>query len=206
MWGPYGRTPYSRNYVTTEIHAVFVAATAKAVAKVTALRIVMVHVLATAKAVGKLVRKFPQKRILATAKATGRVQKEIRKPILAQAKAVAHVARQASFYRTVAATAKAVGSVKKEVRKTMLATAVAIASRLRLQRVIGWEFTGAFAPTDRIRVDTDSLTITLNGENVMHLMDGPFPFLGPGESILTYTDEEGARTVRIRVLWKGRWS
>jgi hypothetical protein len=67
------------------------------------------------------------------------------------------------------------------------------------------EFTGSFAVGDTIVIDMEEMTITLNGSNAMHLMEGDFFGLIPGDNTLTYTDNEGSRTVRLMVTRKGRW-
>lgn len=73
-------------------------------------------------------------------------------------------------------------------------------------RVYEMEFIGEFKPGDTIVIDTKHFTVTLNGVNALHLVGNDnFPQLLPGANELIYTDNEGQRTVRVRVIWQDRW-
>lgn len=73
-------------------------------------------------------------------------------------------------------------------------------------RVYEMEFIGEFKPGDTIVIDTKHFTVTLNGVNALHLVGNDnFPQLLPGVNELIYTDNEGQRTVRVRVIWQDRW-
>ena len=73
-------------------------------------------------------------------------------------------------------------------------------------RVYEMEFIGEFKPGDTIVIDTKHFTVTLNGVNALHLVGNDnFPQLFPGANELIYTDNEGQRTVRVRVIWQDRW-
>lgn len=73
-------------------------------------------------------------------------------------------------------------------------------------RVYEMEFIGEFKPGDTIVIDTKHFTVTLNGVNALYLVGNDnFPQLLPGVNELIYTDNEGQRTVRVRVIWQDRW-
>jgi hypothetical protein len=67
------------------------------------------------------------------------------------------------------------------------------------------EFSGEFKPGDKIVIDNERLTITLNGQNAMHLMSGDFFDLNTGENEIIYTDEQSGRTVRMRITYRDRY-
>ena len=59
-------------------------------------------------------------------------------------------------------------------------------------------------PGDELIIDTDAMTVTLNGENaVAHVTDDSIFFkLAPGNSTLNFA---GGEQADIRILWKDRW-
>ncbi|MDQ0168785.1 phage distal tail protein [Paenibacillus tundrae] len=65
--------------------------------------------------------------------------------------------------------------------------------------------TGTFRPGDVIVIDTKRQTITINGENALHLMTGDFFDLVYGANKLTYSDSETARNVRTRVTHRDKF-
>ncbi|WP_223868905.1 phage distal tail protein [Paenibacillus sp. UASWS1643] len=65
--------------------------------------------------------------------------------------------------------------------------------------------TGTFRPGDVIVIDTARQTITINGENALHLMTGDFFDLVYGANKLTYSDSETARNVRTRVTHRDKF-
>lgn len=64
---------------------------------------------------------------------------------------------------------------------------------------------GDFKPGDVIVIDTARQTITINGENALHLMTGDFFDLVYGANTLTYSDGEAARNVRTRVTHRDKF-
>lgn len=72
-------------------------------------------------------------------------------------------------------------------------------------RVETIEYTGEFAPGDKIVIDTDKLKITQNNQNALHLMQGDFFSINVGQNELTYTDDQTGRTVRIRLTHRDRF-
>lgn len=66
-------------------------------------------------------------------------------------------------------------------------------------------FTGGFAPGDKIVIDSAKMTVTINGQNALHLTDGDFFALVNGLNKLTYTDGESARSVLTRVTHRDKY-
>ncbi len=66
-------------------------------------------------------------------------------------------------------------------------------------------YTGDFRPGDVIVIDTARQTVTINGENALHLMDGDFFDLIFGDNKITYRDEETARKVRARITHRDKY-
>lgn len=95
--------------------------------------------------------------------------------------------------------------IRKQVLKPLTSSTPAGIS-LGKARVYEMEFIGEFKPGDTIVIDTKHFTVTLNGVNALHLVGNDnFPQLLPGANELIYTDNEGQRTVRVRVIWQDRW-
>lgn len=67
------------------------------------------------------------------------------------------------------------------------------------------EFVGEFRPGDRIIIDSDRLTFTLNGQNALHLMRGDFFDLNVGRNELIYTDDQSNRTVLMRITYRDKF-
>ena len=59
-------------------------------------------------------------------------------------------------------------------------------------------------PGDELIIDTDAMTATLNGENIILYVadDSIFFKLAPGRSTLSFA---GGEKADIRILWKDRW-
>lgn len=69
-----------------------------------------------------------------------------------------------------------------------------------------FEFLGEFKPNDILVIDSRNFTVTLNGENALHLVGrDQFPEIMPGENEWLYSDASGTRLLRIRVKWRDRW-
>lgn len=66
-------------------------------------------------------------------------------------------------------------------------------------------YTGDFKPGDVIVIDVARQTITVNGENALHLMAGDFFDLVFGANKLTYSDTEATRSVRTRVTHRDKF-
>ena len=66
------------------------------------------------------------------------------------------------------------------------------------------EYTGDFSPGDVIEINTERMTVTINGTNALKFTDGEFPKLSPGENYLRYIDSEGTREVVLKVIYRER--
>jgi phage-related protein len=75
-------------------------------------------------------------------------------------------------------------------------------TRYRIEQI---EYTGDFAPGDKIVIDNEKLKFTQNGQNALHLMQGDFFNLNDGTNHLEYTDDQTGRTVRMRVSYEDRF-
>lgn len=205
MWGPYDRTAYDRGSSSGIIHTQLLSATYRLAGALSATLVYLLTLSATYVLTGYRIRLRPEKVLRATYAMRGSIKRSIGKSLSAAYVYAGSLSMQRTFYRTLSATYVLTGKLTKRMYVHLLASTVWLASRLRIQHVYGWEYSGDFAPGDRIKVDRDRLTVTLNGSNVMHLVDGDLPFFAPGPNALTFEDSEGARQVRIRVLWRGRW-
>ncbi len=205
MWGPYDRTSYDRGGLASTLHLQSLSATYKMAGSMAAELIYLLTLAATYIMHGYRVRRRPGKLLQGTYIATGKAVKQAQKTLAATYIVAATLSIIKDFKRTLTATYTMAASLKKQMYVHLLATTVFIASRLKLEYVYGWDYSGNFAPGDRIKVDRDRLTVTLNGSNMMHLVDGDLPFFSPGPNALSYEDAEGTRQVKIRVLWRGRW-
>lgn len=104
----------------------------------------------------------------------------------------------------LSAVCESVAAIKKHINKKFLAAVTGLASILK-HKVLEFEFIGSFEPGDVVRINSDKMQVTLNDGNALHLVEGDFPMLRPGEQELIYIDEEGVRKVRARIRWKARW-
>ena len=205
MWGPYERTAYDRGGIPGSIYERTLTATYEMAGTLSATLVFLLTLSAAYIMRGFRIRKRPGKLLRASYEVRGNLIRTIGKRLSAVTEYVGSLSMQRLFYRTLSATYEMTGRMNKRMYVNLLAGMVWTASRLRIQKVYGWDYSGDFKPGDRIKVDRDRLTVTLNGSNVMHLVDGDLPFFAPGPNSLTYEDGEGSRQVRVRVLWRGRW-
>lgn len=66
-------------------------------------------------------------------------------------------------------------------------------------------FIGDFKPGDRLVIDSAKMTVTINGQNALHLTDGDFFKLVLGINKLTYTDQESARNILTRITHRDKF-
>lgn len=67
------------------------------------------------------------------------------------------------------------------------------------------EFDGTFAVGDRIVIDSNTLTVTINGQNALQQTTGDFFDLALGANKITYTDTAGNRNVILRVTHRDKY-
>lgn len=64
---------------------------------------------------------------------------------------------------------------------------------------------GSFKPGDRLVIDSRNLTVRLNGQNALHMLQGDFFDLNTGTNVLTYSDDQISRNIRIRVTYRDKY-
>ncbi len=120
-------------------------------------------------------------------------------------------ALQADFIREILDTATLsgegtlqAGSLRERLAAVLLSGHGTWAANGMRYQVRTLRFTGDFSPGDRIEIDMKG-RILLNGANAYSLKQGDFFSLTPGENTITYEDDAGSRSVRIRVTHRDRW-
>ncbi|MNM99193.1 Phage tail protein [compost metagenome] len=86
-----------------------------------------------------------------------------------------------------------------------ISTSTELAVNVRWMHANSLTFTGGFNPGDKLIIDTKKQTITLNGVNVLHLLDGDFFGLIYGTNAIKYTDSESVRTILTRITHRDRY-
>lgn len=66
-------------------------------------------------------------------------------------------------------------------------------------------FSGSFAPGDRIVIDSKKLKITKNEQNILHQMTGDFFDLNLGDNKIVYTDPATGRDILIRITYRDKF-
>jgi phage-related protein len=63
------------------------------------------------------------------------------------------------------------------------------------------------APGDELTINTEDMTVTLDGQNGMDYfsLDSEFFTLLSGLNTLVFTDGETTRTIAFDIIWKDRW-
>lgn len=198
----YGTTYYGKRFpiqTTKQLYATVSVNTDINVSKT-----YLVFVDAIVKANGLIKSKRAYKNILVTAPARTSVSKGISFSEYATTNISSTIGERIILIPLVA-TNKIASFIKKQPQKisTVEVTAPIFLRKARLYEI---EYFGEFAPGDTLIIDTEHLTVTVNGDNVLHLIGkDEFPELLPGENELVYIDSEGQRIVKIRVIWKDRW-
>ncbi|SDC70198.1 Phage tail protein [Paenibacillus sp. UNCCL117] len=67
------------------------------------------------------------------------------------------------------------------------------------------EFTGNFAPGDKIVIDSKQLSVTKNGVNILHNFTGDFFNLNVGSNDFLYQDTAAGRSVLIRITHRDKF-
>lgn len=154
--------------------------------------------------------KDPIVRINATAASTAEAAFSAIRTMSAAAEALSEAAASTIVEHIMAAVASAVTAAEAQFIRAREMTASAEAestvNRPSLYgvntEVIG--FTGlTLSAGDELIIDTDNMTVTINGENaIMYLADSSTFFTLSAADIIRY---EGTGTADIRLLWKDRW-
>jgi len=66
-------------------------------------------------------------------------------------------------------------------------------------------YSGTLGVGDILVIDTDEMTVELNGVNVTRYFSGEFFTLFIGANEIEYMDNEAARTVEVRIAHQDRW-
>ncbi|MED4726982.1 phage tail family protein [Aneurinibacillus migulanus] len=66
------------------------------------------------------------------------------------------------------------------------------------------QFTGQIRPGEQLIIDTERMTTTLNGQNVLNKINGLFVELQPGQNTLTYADTDSSRNIDLILRHRGR--
>jgi hypothetical protein len=205
MWGPYSRQPYSRPGILYQVYSQTCQATVEFVGSLSAAMISLLTLAATFIATPRIVRIMVGKLLQSTVEFSGSVVKSMGKALSATVEFVADLSMIKSFLRTLSTTVEFVGSFTRDFYISLAATVEFKISRLRARNRYGFEFTGNFPDESEIIIDRDTWTVTLNGANALHLIEGDPPFFVDGSNVLTYSDDEGSRTVTIKAIYRGRW-
>lgn len=179
-----------------------ISASTEGFATISYTKIFLLHLVASAIGMAQFMPKVVGKKLSAVVEGTTTVRKAMSIGFSGACEVGAKITKQ--FSLTLSAACEAGAAIRKQVNKTLLGIAVGLASIFK-HRVFEFEFIGSFEPGDVVRIDSRTLEITLNDENALHLVEGDFPMLRPGEQELIYADNEGSRKVRVKVQWRDRW-
>ncbi|WP_379161388.1 hypothetical protein [Paenibacillus sp. sgz5001063] len=95
--------------------------------------------------------------------------------------------------------------IRERLHAADIASATEVTVSVRYTHADRVTYTGDFAPGDRLVIDTRKQTITLNGVNVIHLLDGYFFDLVFGPNAITYVDTETSRNILTRITHRDRY-
>jgi len=82
-------------------------------------------------------------------------------------------------------------------------TSASAAALAYVTRTLG--YTGNLSSGDRLVIDTDRMTVKLNGADVRANMTGDFVKLFPGTNTIKYEDSDGSRNISLDVEHEPRW-
>jgi len=78
------------------------------------------------------------------------------------------------------------------------------AGRIGVYQEIEFEYIGDLQVGEVLKIDADKFTATLDGANVIDKFDGDWPVIAPGSTLIAYSDDEPARSVKITVKHKDK--
>lgn len=114
--------------------------------------------------------------------------------------------REISFKAAMESATETVARMMKDVPMgARFSSASAFNVAVTYSHVSQISYTGALKPGDRLVIDTKRKTVTLNGQNVLHLMDGDFFELISGVNTLSYTDTAATRNVLTRITHRDKY-
>jgi hypothetical protein len=74
----------------------------------------------------------------------------------------------------------------------------------KIYKVLTMVYSGAVAIGERVCIDGEYFTVTLDGANAIQHFTGDFPEIMPDENSVSYEDSEGSRTVKVIVSRRDR--
>lgn len=167
-------------------------------------RVFLIHLIAVAKGIATFNPLDVIKKLLATVSGRVTLKKKISFALIVTCENIGKTTKHI-ISLPITAISKTTATIKKQAQKTLSAIATSLAS-ITKHRLLEFEFIGSFAPGDVVKIDSKTLEITLNGENVLHLVKkADFPVIQKGEQALIYSDKEGNRMVKVTVKWRDRW-
>ncbi|MEK3987984.1 phage tail domain-containing protein [Paenibacillus sp. FSL R5-0636] len=95
--------------------------------------------------------------------------------------------------------------IRERLHTAGIRSSTQFSAKVRYMHVDKLAFTGGFNPGDKLVIDVKKQTITLNGVNAIHLLDGDFFELGLGLNEVTYADNEAAREILTRITHRDRY-
>ncbi|MCY9532988.1 phage tail family protein [Paenibacillus alvei] len=95
--------------------------------------------------------------------------------------------------------------VRERLLGATIGTSTEIIVNVSYSHVDELKFLGDFKPGDKLVIDTRKMTVTLNGQNAIHLFDGDFFELALGTNKLTYSDGESARSILTRITHRDKF-
>lgn len=95
--------------------------------------------------------------------------------------------------------------IRQRILDTTINTSTEFSVKVQHLHVDEIVVSGDIAPGDRLVIDTRNLTVTLNGENALHLLGGDFFDLVLGNNKITYTDASENRNVLMRVTHRDKF-
>lgn len=95
--------------------------------------------------------------------------------------------------------------VRERNMQSNMSGAGSLAANLSKYHIDYIEFDGEFEPGDRIVIDSNTLTVTINGQNALQQTTGDFFDLALGANKITYTDTSGSRNVILRITHRDKF-
>lgn len=95
--------------------------------------------------------------------------------------------------------------LRERIIKSNIDTSTEVKVSVTHNHVDEFKFDGDFKPGDRIVIDCKKKTVTINGQNALHLTDGEFITLVLGLNKLQYTDIESERSVLTRITHRDKF-
>lgn len=166
-------------------------------------RVSMLHLVASVVGTAKSMPRTVGKRMVAVTDSAVSIKRAVSFHVSAVCAVVAKTAKHITLI-PVSVACVAGGAIKKQIGK-VLSAVTSVISSIGAKGMTDVEFIGDFAPGDIVTIDSRTMEVKLNGENALRLLKGNFLSFTPGEQEIVYSDEEGARVVKLKVKWRDKW-